>query len=148
MRTITEMIDVDVPVRAAYEQWAQVESYPWFMENVAEVRRLDDHHMHWVTLMGPTTREFDAVITEAPQDARIEWSSIEGPEHAAVISFRSLSEERTRITARFNINPDGFVEKVADRLGLLAQRLRTDMRRFKAMVEKQHREQLYARHSA
>jgi uncharacterized membrane protein len=145
VRTITEMIDVDVPVRSAYEQWTHVETYPWFMESVQEVRRLDDNHTHWVTNMGPATREFDAVMTEAPQDARIEWSSIEGPEHAAVISFHALTEGRTRITARFNINPDGFVEKVTDRIGLLAQRLRSDMLRFKALVEQQHHPHAVAR---
>jgi uncharacterized membrane protein len=32
MSTITESIDVNVPIRVAYDQWPQFESFPQFME--------------------------------------------------------------------------------------------------------------------
>ncbi|WP_332665734.1 SRPBCC family protein, partial [Aeromicrobium sp.] len=63
MSTITEAVDVDVDVRTAYNQWTQFESFPEFMEGVEEVRQSDDKHLHWVTKVGPVTREFDATIT-------------------------------------------------------------------------------------
>ena len=34
MSRIVESIDVDVPVRVAYDQWTQFEEFPRFMEGV------------------------------------------------------------------------------------------------------------------
>ena len=47
MSTIEKSIDVEVPVRTAYNQWTQFESFPRFMEGVESVRQLDDTHLHW-----------------------------------------------------------------------------------------------------
>jgi uncharacterized membrane protein len=43
--TIEKSIDVEVPVRAAYNQWTQFEEFPRFMEGVLEVRQLDDRQL-------------------------------------------------------------------------------------------------------
>ena len=37
MSTIEKSIDVNVPVRTAYNQWTQFEEFPRFMEGVKEV---------------------------------------------------------------------------------------------------------------
>ena len=42
MANIERSIDVDVPVRAAYDQWTQFEEFPSFMEGVEEIRQIDD----------------------------------------------------------------------------------------------------------
>ena len=47
MATIEKSIDVDVPVRTAYNQWTQFEEFPKFMEGVREVRQVDDRRLHW-----------------------------------------------------------------------------------------------------
>ena len=47
MSSIIKTVDVDVPVRTAYNQWTQFEEFPKFMEGIEEVRQLDDTHMHW-----------------------------------------------------------------------------------------------------
>jgi uncharacterized membrane protein len=47
MATVQESIEVDVPVRTAYNQWTQFESFPQFMDAVEEVRQKDDTHLHW-----------------------------------------------------------------------------------------------------
>src|SRR2546428_11739835 len=47
MATIEKSTDVEVPVRAAYNQWTQFEDFPRFMEGVLEVRQLDDKRLHW-----------------------------------------------------------------------------------------------------
>ena len=44
MANIERSIDVDVPVRTAYDQWTQFEEFPSFMEGVEEVRQIDDTH--------------------------------------------------------------------------------------------------------
>ena len=45
MATIEQSIEVDVPVRTAYNQWTQFEEFPRFMEGVREVRQLDDRRL-------------------------------------------------------------------------------------------------------
>ncbi|GAB3238795.1 SRPBCC family protein [Glycomyces halotolerans] len=135
MSTITESVDVQVPVSTAYNQWTQFEAFPEFMEGVEEVRQVDDTHLHWVTRIGGATREFDATIAEQHPDERIAWKSDSGPEHAGVITFHRLDEATTRVTAQMDIDPEGFIEQAGDKLGLLGRRVKGDMRRFKDFIE-------------
>jgi uncharacterized membrane protein len=136
LSTITEIVEVDVPVSTAYNQWTQFESFPEFMESVQEIRQIDPTHTHWVTKVGGVTREFDATITEQHPDERVAWTTEEGPDHAGVITFHRLADTKTRVTAQMDIDPEGFVENVADRLGVLDRRIKSDMRRFKDFIEK------------
>ena len=46
MSTIEKSIEVNVPVRTAYNQWTQFEEFPRFMEGVKEVNQLDDTRLH------------------------------------------------------------------------------------------------------
>lgn len=135
MSTITEAVDVDVDVRTAYNQWTQFESFPKFMEGVEEIRQIDDKHLHWVTKVGPVKREFDATITEQHPDERIAWKSDEGPEHAGVVTFHRLSDNQTKVTVQMSIDPEGFVEEVADKAGILDRRVKSDVKNFKKFIE-------------
>jgi uncharacterized membrane protein len=80
MANIERDIDVDVPVRAAYDQWTQFEEFPSFMEGVEEIRQIDDTHTHWGTKVAGREKEFDAVVTEQRPDEGIAWTSQDGPE--------------------------------------------------------------------
>ncbi|EHR60852.1 SRPBCC family protein [Saccharomonospora cyanea] len=139
MSTVMKAVDVDVPLSTAYNQWTQFESFPEFMEGVEQVRQLDTH-THWVTRVAGVTREFDATITEQHPDERVAWASDSGPTHAGVITFHRLDPNRTRVTAQMDIDPDGFLEKVADRTGMLERRINGDLHRFKEFVERRGHE--------
>lgn len=41
-----EAVEVDLPVRVAYDQWTQIEEFPQFMEGVETVQELDDSHLN------------------------------------------------------------------------------------------------------
>ena len=47
MPTIEQSIEVNVPVRTAYNQWTQFEEFPEFMEGVEYVHQIDDTHLRW-----------------------------------------------------------------------------------------------------
>ena len=64
MSSVTESVDVHVPVGTAYNQWTQFESFPNFMSGVESITQVDDRRTHWVTKIGGVRREFDAEITE------------------------------------------------------------------------------------
>jgi uncharacterized membrane protein len=136
MSGITQSVDVEVPITTVYNQWTQFESFPNFMEGVQEIRQLDPTHTHWVTKVGGKTREFDATITEQHADERVAWKSDSGPHHAGVITFHQLDPTRTRVTAQMEIDPEGFLEKVGDKLGVVEGRVKGDLQRFKEFIEK------------
>lgn len=140
MSTITESVDVDVDVTTAYNQWTQFESFPEFMEGVEAIRQIDDTHLHWVTKVGPVTREFDATITEQHPDERVAWKSDDGPEHAGVVTFHRLDDAKTRVTVQMDIDPEGFVENVGDKAGVLDHRVKGDLANFKELIERSGQE--------
>lgn len=135
MSTITESVDVEVDVRTAYNQWTQFETFPKFMEGVEEIRQTDDTHTYWKIKVAGAVREFSATITEQHPEERVAWRSDAGPEHAGVVTFHYLEPDRTRVTAQMDIDPEGFVENVADKLGILDRKVKGDMQRFKAFIE-------------
>ena len=61
---VTHSIDASVPVRTAYDQWTQFESFPRFMDGVERIDQLTDTRTHWVTRIAGVEREFDAEIVE------------------------------------------------------------------------------------
>ena len=54
MSTIEKSVTVDVPVRTAYDQWTQFETFPSFMEGVEEVRQ--------VAVLALTTQGFPTTV--------------------------------------------------------------------------------------
>ena len=135
MANIEQSIDVDVPVRTAYDQWTQFEEFPAFMEGVLEIRQIDDTHLHWRTKVAGREKEFDAVITEQTPDQRIAWTSEGGPEHAGVVTFHRLGDAQTRVMVQMDYEPEGPAEKAGDLLGLVKRRVKGDLQRFKELIE-------------
>lgn len=135
MSSTTASIDVNRPVHTVYNQWTQFETFPEFMEGVEEVQQRDDTHTHWRIKVGPASREFDATITEQHPDERVAWRSDSGPEHAGVVTFHRLDDNTTRVTTQMDVDPDGFVENAADKLGILKARVQGDLQRFKKFIE-------------
>ena len=135
MATIEESVEVEVPVRTAYNQWTQFEEFPRFMEGVEQVRQLTDTTVHWVAEIAGQRREWDAKITEQTPDQRIAWTSEDGPEHAGVVTFHRLGDSQTRVMVQMDYEPEGAAEKVGDALGLVTRRVKGDLGRFKELIE-------------
>jgi uncharacterized membrane protein len=136
MSTVTESVDVAVPVSTAYNQWTQFEEFPQFMEGVERIEQLDDRHLRWFISIAGVSREFDATITEQHADERVAWKSDDGPNHAGVITFHRLDDASSRVTVQMDIDPEGFVENVADKTGVLTRRVKGDLQRFKTFIER------------
>jgi uncharacterized membrane protein len=135
MSTIEQSVEVDVPVRTAYDQWTQFEQFPRFMEGVEEVRQLDAAHVHWVAEIGGVQREWDAEITEQRPDERIAWRSVDGPQTAGVVTFHRIADGKTKVMLQMEFDPSGFTERAGDVLGLVRMRTRGDLARFKEFIE-------------
>jgi uncharacterized membrane protein len=135
MSEIIETVDVAVPVRTAYNQWTQFESFPEFMEGVKSVRQLDDTTVHWVADIAGKTKEWDAKITEQTPDQRIAWTAIDGAHNAGVVTFHRIDDGQTRVTLQLDVDPEGPVENLGDALGLVKRRVKGDMERFEKFIE-------------
>jgi len=140
MSQVVKSIDVDVPVRTAYNQWTQFESFPQFMEGVQEVRQLDDTRLHWRATIAGKEEQWDAKITEQNPDQRVAWTSTSGAQNAGVVTFHRLGENQTRVTLQLDYDPEGVVENVGDALGFVSRRVEGDLERFKAFIEKRGHE--------
>ena len=140
MSTIEESIQVDVPLRIAYNQWTQFEDFPRFMEGVESVTQLDDRHIHWVVNIAGVRREWDAKISEQHPDERVAWAATDGTNHAGVVTFHRIDADTTRIMLQLDFEPDGLTEAVGDALGFVRRRAAGDLARFKDFVEDRQRE--------
>ena len=135
MSNITKSIDVDVPVRVAYNQWTQFEEFPRFMEGVEAVQQLDNRRLHWKANIAGKTEEWDAVITEQEPDMRVAWTNTTGAKNAGVVTFHKLDDHKTRVTLQLDYDPEGVVENVGDKLGFVGRRVEGDLKRFKEFIE-------------
>jgi len=137
MTTIEQSIDLEVPVRAAYDQWTQFEDFPKFMKGVDEIRQLDDRHLHWVAELGGTRHEWDAEITEQLPDERVAWRNTDGKDNAGVVTFHKLDDARSRVMVQIDFVPEGIKEKVGSALNAPDRQVKGDLERFKELVESQ-----------
>lgn len=135
MSKIEKSIEVNVPVRTAYDQWTQFEEFPNFMEGVESIQQLDDRRLHWCAEVGGKMVEWNAEITEQIPDTRIAWRSTSGARNAGAVSFYRLSDERCRVTLQIDYEPQGFLETVGDWLGVINRRTAGDLERFKKFIE-------------
>jgi uncharacterized membrane protein len=135
MASITESIDVQVPVRTAYDQWTQFEQFPQFMEGVQSVEQIDDTHLHWVAEAGGKQHAWTAEIVEQRPDERVAWKAIEGHGNAGVVTFHHLGEAETRVTVQMEHDTAGLMESLGSVLGMDSRRVQGDLERFKELVE-------------
>jgi len=136
MSTVTQSIDVKVPVRTAYDQWTQFEDFPQFMDGVKRVEQLDDTRLHWVAKVAGKEKEWDAKITEQTPDQRVAWTATSGAPNGGVVTFHRLDDNTTRVTVQMEIEPEGPMEKVGAAAGIPDSRVKGDLERFKEFIEK------------
>jgi uncharacterized membrane protein len=135
MSEIIETVDVRVPVRTAYDQWTQFESFPEFMEGVKSVRQLDDTTLEWDAEIAGREKRWTARITQQEPDERVAWTAVDGAHNAGVVTFHRLDDDQTRVTLQLDVEPEGPVEAVGDALGVVKRRVKGDMERFKEFIE-------------
>jgi uncharacterized membrane protein len=134
--SVQEAIDVDVPIRVAYDQWTQFESFPRFMGGVERITQTDARHTHWVTNIDGVKREFDTEITEQHPEERVAWTSTSGEaKHAGVVTFHKLDENKTHVMIQIDWEPEGLVEKAGAALGFDDRQVKADATRFKEFIE-------------
>ncbi len=135
MSQFEEGIEVNVPVRTAYNQWTQFEDFPQFMEGVKECKQITDSRLRWRAEILGVEREWEAEIDEQTPDQRIAWHAIDGTTNAGVVTFHRLDDNSSKVMLQLEFEPEGIVETAGDFLGVLKTRLKGDLKRFKEFIE-------------
>ncbi|MFF9984159.1 SRPBCC family protein [Streptomyces erythrochromogenes] len=136
MSQVKESIEVDVPIRTAYDQWTQFESFPQFMDGVERIEQRTDTLTHWVTKIAGVEREFDAEITEQIPDTKVAWVSVGGDtEQSGLVTFQPIDPSHTQVTLMMDFDPDGMAENIGDKLGFVDRQVKGDLKRFKHFIE-------------
>ncbi|RBY79572.1 cyclase [Geodermatophilus sp. TF02-6] len=132
---VEKSIQVDVPVDQAYNQWTQFEDFPHFMGGVEEVRQLDDRRLHWVAEIAGVRREWEATILEQVPDQKIAWAATSGATNAGAVRFEPTGPSATTVYLTLEYEPEGVVEQVGDKLGIVERQVKSDLQRFKDLIE-------------
>ena len=136
MDTITETIELDVPVRTAYDQWTQFERFPDFMQNVEQVDQLTDTELRWHASIAGSDETFRTRITDQVPDDHIAWTTLRGEvEHKGRIAFEDLGDGRTRLSLEMEHDPQGGLEKLGSLLGLDDRAVSKDLDNFRSFIE-------------
>jgi uncharacterized membrane protein len=136
MERIQKSIEVRCPVQAVYNQWTQFEEFPKFMSGVKEVKQLDDTHQHWHAEIWGKDKEWDAEITEQVPDQVIAWRSTSGDSpNGGMVRFQSLGPDRTRVDLTMEYEPQGVIENIGDKLGVMSGRVETTVKQFRDFIE-------------
>jgi uncharacterized protein (TIGR02271 family) len=140
MGVSTHSIEVNAPLKAVYNQWTQFEEFPHFMEGVEEVRQEGKNRLFWKAKIAGKVKEWEAEITNQVPDQRISWESVDGSANSGTITFDELGDNSTRVNATIGYEPEGFLEKTGDALGIPSGRIEGDLQRFRSYVEERGRE--------
>ncbi|WP_138759152.1 SRPBCC family protein [Modestobacter altitudinis] len=132
---VEESIQVEVPVTTAYNQWTQFEEFPHFMGGVKEVHQLGDQRLHWVAEIAGVRREWDAAVLEQVPDQKVAWAATGGATNAGAVRFTPAGPGATMVHLSLEYEPEGVVEQVGDKLGVVGRQARSDLERFKAFIE-------------
>jgi uncharacterized membrane protein len=136
MAHVEKTIEVDKPVDQVYAQWTQFEEFPKFMENVEQVRQLDDKHLEWKAKVAGTERQWKAEITEQRPNQVIAWRSITGDKNDGKVEFQPVNGH-TKVKLQVDYEPPvGAIGEVGDKVVQATPRsVENDLKRFKEFIE-------------
>ena len=106
MAHVEKSIEVQKPVDQVYAQWTQFEDFPKFMENVEEVRQLDDKHLEWKAKVAGTERKWTAEITEQKPNQLIAWRAVTGDKNDGKVEFQPVNGH-TKVKLALDYDPPG-----------------------------------------
>jgi HSP20 family molecular chaperone IbpA len=140
MTRLEQSIEVNAPAHIVYNQLTQFEDYPRFMEDIEEVKQLDDTHLHWRAKMNSHAMEWDAEITEQVPDQYIVWRNNAGPIQVQRVAVRPLEDNKARVTMSMEYEAQQQQAEQFDIEEKIVQHAVHDLMRFKRFIESRQQE--------
>jgi uncharacterized protein YndB with AHSA1/START domain len=132
---VEKSIVVNVPVDTVYNQWTQFEEFPHFMGGITEIRQLDDTRLQWVAEIAGVKRQWEARILEQKPNEKVAWAATEGATNAGAVYFAPAGAGQTTVRLELEYEPEGVVETIGDKLGVVERRVQADLEKFKSFIE-------------
>lgn len=133
--SLEETVEVNAPVEISWELWSDVTQWPRFLTHVRNVAPLDERSFSWWLSLPGADKSFTAELTEVVPGERIAWRTIDGVEHAGVVTFHRVGETSSEVRLRLTYNPQGFVERLGALTHLDAALAQHDLDEFKHAAE-------------
>lgn len=140
---VTRTVIVKGDPHTIYNLWSDFENFPYFMDYVKSVEKVDERSSEWV-VEGPlgSSVNWKAEMTRDEPGKRIGWNS---KDHEGTITtsgqvtFADLDTDQTEVTVVLQYNaPGGKLGEVAAQLfSNPEKRLEKDLRNFKDFAEGQ-----------
>lgn len=132
---VQQSMDIGLPIETVYNQFTQFEDWPTFMHRVTRATQEDDCTVSFEAKIWTRKREFTADIETQRPNERIKWSVSQGLNHTGIVTFHELGPNLTRVLVGFDVQPGGFIEKIARGARHIKRAARADLHRFKALIE-------------
>nr|WP_300151988.1 SRPBCC family protein [Propionicimonas sp.] len=132
---VEKSVVVDVPLSTVYNQWTQFEEFPRFMDGVERVTQLGNDRLEWIADIAGVRRQWIAKILEQVPDRTVAWASVEGVTNAGAVTFADAGDHRTIVHLTLEFEPEGVLEGLGDRLGIVERLAEEDLERFKEFIE-------------
>jgi hypothetical protein len=82
-------------------------------------------------------REWEASILEQIPDQKVAWAATSGATNAGAVRFEPAGADSTVVYLTLEYEPEGLVEQVGDKLGIVERQVSSDLERFKKLIEDQ-----------
>ncbi|MER7916365.1 MULTISPECIES: SRPBCC family protein [unclassified Streptomyces] len=133
--SLVETVDLQAPVSVAWALWSDVTRWPKFLSHVARVDKLDGQRFAWKLELPGADKAFVAELTEVIPEDRIAWRTVEGVDHAGVVTFHRLSDTTSRVTLQIEYDPKGFIEHLGALTNLDSTLANYDLGEFQKLAE-------------
>ncbi len=135
MSSIENTIEVETSAERAYEMWNEFDRFPTYFASIEKVVPTGPDTMTWTVEILGVSRDFEVAVTERIPGKRIAWSTVEGTEHAGVVTFHHLDDAKCQVALQMEFEPEGLVEQVADKAQIAKLAANYELGEFKAIAE-------------
>jgi len=145
MERVERFVEIDAPVEVVFDRLSDFESFPRWMRNIREVRRMGRRVTRWVseTAVPEVYAEWEAELTVYEPDHRLVWRSVRGDIHAdgeVVISETPEGTALLHVVLGFGTPLGRSGAQAARFFGVQPGRqLEEDLERFRRLAEREVR---------
>jgi uncharacterized membrane protein len=129
-------IDIATPLELAYEEWMKLEFLPEGVHRIEDIERDGDEIAGRIAGALAHQSDWEAEISEERPNESFAWRSVRGSDCVGWVTFHRLSERLTRLELELDVIPVRPQEGFELLLHIADRRAETDLRRFKARLER------------
>ncbi|WP_101524258.1 SRPBCC family protein [Nocardioides houyundeii] len=134
MGAIVEAVQVAVPLRTAYDQWTQYETFPRFMSVVKEVHQERPAITRWILGYGPLRRAYYAETLEQHPDSLVAWRGLDRRlRHEGQVTFQELEPDLTSVRVELRFEPRRLTGAAI--VPAVQRLIRSELGHFKEFIE-------------